>query len=94
MVKSKHLKMVEDALKIEELRHVLQNIAHDDSKEIEDYSEKEILHEADYVLGMFAAGSGWTQRESLEGDHGPEEKKWAQKQVRQLKAFIKKYRSL
>lgn len=80
------------AMAIDELQNDLENIATDDKKQIEDYTDAEILKEAKHVLEMFLDGTNphWNY-EDLQGENGPEQQKWAQGEVRKLKAFIKKY---
>jgi hypothetical protein len=81
-----------EAMKIEELAYNLGNISHDDKKQITDYTVAEIVAEAKYVLGLFVdPNEGHINNEALRGDEGPDQRRWAQKQVRQLKAFIKKH---
>jgi hypothetical protein len=81
-----------DAMKIDELAYNLGNISHDDKKQVTDYSAEEIVSEARYVLGLFInPNEGHINNEALRGDEGPDQRHWARKQVRQLKAFIKKY---
>jgi hypothetical protein len=81
-----------DATKIDELAYNLGNISHDDKKQVTDYSAEEIVSEARYVLGLFInPNEGHINNEALRGDEGPDQRQWARKQVRQLKAFIKKY---
>lgn len=84
--------IIKSALAIDELKNDLENIALDDKKEIDQYTDKEILAEAKYVLQMFLNGANahWNY-EDLQGENGPEQQKWAQGEVRKLKAFIKKY---
>lgn len=84
--------IIKSALAIDELHNDLGNIAADDKKKIEDYTDSEILHEAKHVLGLFLDGTNphWNY-EDLQGENGPEQQKWAQGEVRKLKAFIKKY---
>jgi hypothetical protein len=85
--------IIKSALAIDELAHDLENIAIDDKKKIEDYTDSEILHEAKHVLGLFLDGTNphWNY-EDLQGENGPEQQKWAQGEVRKLNAFIKKYK--
>jgi hypothetical protein len=80
------------AMAIDELRNDLENIATDDKKQIEEYTDAEILKEAKYVLEMFLNGANahWNY-EDLQGENGPEQQKWARSEVRKLKAFIKKF---
>jgi len=84
--------IIKSALAIDELKNNLENIATDDKKEIDQYTDAEILVEAKYVLEMFLDGTNphWNY-EDLQGENGPEQQKWAQGEVRKLKAFIKKY---
>lgn len=84
--------ITEAALKIEELAYDLGNIAHDDKKAVDDYTDEEIMAEARYVLDQFVNPiGGHINHEALCGDDGPEQRKWAQGQVRKLKNFIKKF---
>jgi hypothetical protein len=85
--------IIKSALAIDELQNNLENIATDDKKEIDQYTDAEILVEAKYVLEMFLDGTNphWNY-EDLQGENGPEQQKWAQGEVRKLKAFIKKYK--
>jgi hypothetical protein len=84
--------IIKSALAIDELKNDLQNIATDDKKEIDQYTDKEILAEAKYVFEMFLNGTNphWNY-EDLQGENGPEQQKWARSEVRKLKAFIKKF---
>ena len=84
--------IIKSALAIDELKNNLENIAQDDKKEIDQYTDKELVSEAKYVLEMFLDGTNphWNY-EDLQGENGPEQQKWAQGEVRKLKAFIKKY---
>ena len=84
--------IIKSALAISELAYTLDNISTDDKKEIEDYTDAEILHAAEYVLGLFIDPneSHWNA-EDLRGENGPGQKKWARAEVRKLQAFIKKY---
>jgi hypothetical protein len=83
---------IKAAMKINELAYDLENIASDDKKQIEDYTDSEILHEAKHVLGMFLEGVNphWNH-DDLIGENGPKQQAWARGEVRKLKAFIKKY---
>ena len=84
--------IIKSALAIDELKNDLQNIASDDKKEIDQYTDKEILTEAKHVLDLFVNGTNphWNY-EDLQGENGPDQQKWARSEVRKLKAFIKKY---
>jgi len=80
---------LKDAFKSEELSISLDNISTDDGKEIEDYTRQEIIAEARYVLSCFYEG-GHLNNEWL-NSHIKEYRKEAQREVRALKSFIKKY---
>jgi len=84
--------IIKSALSIGELAFTLENISQDDRKEISDYTDEEILHEAAYVLSLFVdpCETHWNA-EDYRGENGKEQQKAARDQVRQLKAFIKKY---
>ena len=84
--------IIKSAMAISELENSLDNISTDDKKQIEDYTDAEILHEAKYVLGLFINPNEthWNA-EDLRGENGPEQQKWARAEVRKLKALIKKY---
>jgi hypothetical protein len=84
--------IIKSALAIDELENSLENISSDDNKAIDQYTDKEIVNEAKYVLEMFLDGTNphWNY-EDLQGENGPEQQKWAQGEVRKLNAFIKKY---
>jgi hypothetical protein len=84
--------IIKSALAIDELKNSLENISSDDNKAIDQYTDKEIVNEAKYVLEMFLDGTNphWNY-EDLQGENGPEQQKWAQGEVRKLNAFIKKY---
>lgn len=82
------------ALKIDELAYSLGNIAHDDKRSIDSYTPAELVQEARYVLRLFIDPSeGHINSEAYMGDEGPQQRQWAQQQVRQLRAFIKKHKT-
>ena len=54
------------------------------------FSDDFIIEEARYVLSNYYE-EGHVNNEMLSGEDGPEEKKRAQREVRQLKRFLKKY---
>jgi len=84
--------IIKSALAIDELSNSLENISTDDKKQIEDYTDAEILHEAKYVLGLFTNPNEthWNA-EDYRGENGKAQQAWAKAEVRKLKAFIKKY---
>jgi hypothetical protein len=84
--------IIESAMAISELAYVLENISYSDKKKIEDYTDAEILHEAKYVLGLFIDPyESHFNAEDFRGENGEAQQKWAEAEVRKLKAFIKKY---
>ena len=84
--------IIKSAMAISELSNSLDNISTDDKKQIQDYTDAEILHEAKYVLGLFTDPNEthWNA-EDLRGENGPAQQKWAIAEVRKLQNFIKKY---
>ena len=80
---------LKDALKSNELSINLDNISTDDGKEIKDYTLREVLSEARYVLSCFYEG-GHVNNEWLHSDD-TDEKREALKEVKALKSFINKY---
>ena len=82
--------IVKSAMAIDELANNLQQIARDDNKQINDYTDAEIVHEAKYVLSCFHE-DGHLNNEDYTGENGAEQYKWAVGQVRKLNAFIKKF---
>jgi hypothetical protein len=80
---------LDDALKSDELFYSLERIASDDGKEIKDYTLREVLSEARYVLSCFYEG-GHVNNEWLNSDD-IEERREALKEVKALKSFINKY---
>jgi hypothetical protein len=84
--------VVKAAMSIDELAYTLENISTDQRISVELLSDSEIVSEAKYVLDLFVNPSqAHINHEALLGDEGPEQRIWARKQVKQLKAFIKKY---
>ena len=82
--------VLQTAMSIDELANNLKQIAQDDKKEVNQYTTAEIVHEAKYIFSCFHE-DGHMNYEDLQGENGPEQQKWAQSEVRKLKAFIKKY---
>lgn len=80
--------------KIGELAYTLDNISSDDGKEWADYTDAEIVNEAEYVLHTFFE-DGHYNGQALSGDleDGEYDQKWARGEVRKLKALIKKYKT-
>lgn len=86
--------IVKSAMQISELAYSLENISTDDKRDIDSYTDQEILDEAGYVLGLFTNPNEthWNA-EDLRGENGEEQQKWARAEVRKLVAFIKTYRT-
>jgi len=82
-------KCLSDALAIDELRVTLENISHDDDRDMEDYSREELVAEANYVLSCYFEG-GHMSNDELNSDDG-EIRSSAKKQVKMLQNYIKKY---
>jgi hypothetical protein len=87
----KHMSYIDDALKSGELKYDLEVISHDDKKEISDYTQEEVVHEAEYVLSNYFE-HGHALNDSLSGEDGPVERRKAQQDVAYLRRFIKKYK--
>lgn len=82
--------IIKAATNIRELAYDLENISQDDKKQISDYTDAEILHEAKYILEIYHE-SGTVSNDALMGEHGKDEQKSARDDVRKLKALIKKF---
>ena len=85
--------IIKAACNIDELYATLENISADDGKEFEDYTDAEIVHEAEYVLSTFHE-AGHINGDALSGEveDGPYDRKWARGEVRKLNALIKKFK--
>ena len=86
-------KILIDAFKSDELKYNLEEIiSPDDGVPVDAIPDATIVEEARFVLGKFTGESGGFEQEGdLNGDHGPEQQKWARKEVRTLRSFLKKY---
>jgi hypothetical protein len=84
--------IVKAALNIDALRRDFENICVDDCKEISDYTNDEIVGEAEYVLSTYFEG-GHSNNDALNGEYGSDEERVAKQDVRRLKALIKKYKT-
>jgi hypothetical protein len=83
--------ITKDALKIPEFSHVLYNvIGVDDNKAPEEYTDRELISEAKYILSCFGE-RGHLLNDLLNGDDGPEEQRYALQNVKMLRSFIEKY---
>ena len=90
--------IVKAATAIPEMQYAFECICEDDSKsqgrEVtpEDYSDEELVSEAEYRLSTYFEDGHVNNDEMRMGDD-PESNKIAQKDIRMLKAFIKKYKT-
>ena len=84
--------IVEDAKKIPEMVFAFECICQDDKKEPEDYSDAEIVAEAEYRLYTYFE-DGHLNNDMRLGNCTASDKKTAQKDVKLLKAFITKYKT-
>ncbi len=80
--------ILQKALKIRELQITLENISRDDKRQIESYTDAEILAEARYVLSCFFEG-GHNSNDELICEYGDKEaQREAKKQVAALKKLL------
>lgn len=79
-----------EALDIDELQISLRNISEDDKRELSTYTKQEIVDEAKWVLSVFNE-SGTISNDILNGEYGKFDQANARKEIKQLKAFIKKH---
>ena len=84
--------IVKDLLKCDELDYqFIRVICIDDSKEVWEYTDQEIIEEAKYVKTKYEAGNGWIHYDMISGEDGREAQKVARKEYNQVKRFIKKW---
>ena len=90
--------IVKAATAIPEMQYAFECICADDSKsqgrEVtpEDYSDDELVSEAEYCLFTYFE-DGHVNNDEMRLGNNPESNKIAQKDIRMLKAFIKKYKT-
>lgn len=84
--------IVKAALAIPEMQFAFECICTDDKKEPNDFSDAEVVAEAEYRLYTYFE-NGHINNDMRLGRETAEGKKIAQKDVRMLKAFIKKYKT-
>ena len=82
--------IVKTAATIRELHQSLLNISSDDNKEIDDYSDNEIVNEAKYVLSTYFE-SGHINNDMFNGEYGAKEQRLAMQDIRKMKVLIAKY---
>ena len=84
--------IIKAALAIPEMQFAFECICTDDKKEPSDFTDSEVVAEAEYRLYTYFE-NGHINNDMRVGREGAEGKKTAQKDVRMLKAFIKKYKT-
>jgi hypothetical protein len=84
--------IVDQALAIPEMQFAFECICADDKKEPTDYTDAEIISEAEYRLSTYFEDGHINNDEMRLGDD-PECNEIAKKDIRLLKAFIKKYKT-
>ena len=85
-------KILKDIQNVDELIYSFQNVlCIDDNKTLEEYSDSEIIAEAQYILKTYKE-HGHRNYYMIIGDNGQHEKQIALKEVKQLKAFLNKYK--
>ena len=85
--------IVKAAFKIRELHQSLLNISQDDNKEIEDYTDYEIVNEAKYVLSTYFE-SGHINNDMFNGEYGAVAEREATQDIRKMKVLIAKYEKI
>jgi len=85
--------IVKAAFKIRELHQSLLNISQDDNKEIEDYTDSEIVNEAKYVLSTYFE-NGHMNNDMFNGEYGAAEQRAATQDIRKMKVLIAKYEKI
>jgi hypothetical protein len=80
------------ALAIPEMMYAFDCICDDDKKTPNDYTDTEIVKEAEYRL-MTYFEDGLTNYDDMRLCDDPECRKFAQYDIKMLKAFIKKYKT-
>jgi hypothetical protein len=84
--------IIKAALAIPEMQFAFECLCTDDKKEPNDYTDSEVVAEAEYRLYTYFE-HGHINNDMRLGLESAEGKKVAQKDVRMLKAFIKKYKT-
>ena len=91
MRESNYRACVREALKCDRLQDQLYNvICVDDDCEPDEYSDWQLVSEAMYMRSLYFEG-GTVSHQEYRGDDGPEIKRQARKEVRQLTRFIDKW---
>ena len=84
--------IIKDMQHVDELIYSFENVlCLDDNKTLEEYSNTEIIAEAEYILETYKE-YGHRNYYMVIGDNGKHEKQIALKEVKQLKSFLNKYK--
>ena len=86
-------KIVQDALSIDEMIFAFECICPSDNKNPEDYTDEELVAEAEYRLFTYYE-DGHNNNDYMRLGDEPESRKQARDDIRKLKAFIKKYKTV
>lgn len=89
----KKRQIVIDAENLYELSWELDGLIATEEKynETSDFTDQRLVEEAEYTLRKYSGNKGWDCEKMLLGERGLEAQKEAQKEVDELKEFIKKY---
>ena len=84
--------ILKDMQNVNELIYSFENVlCIDDNKTLEEYSDSEIIEEAQYILETYSE-YGHRNYFMFIGDNGKEEQKQVVKEIKQLKNFLNKWR--
>lgn len=84
--------LLDKAMKINELAYSLTNISTDDKRELESYSDDEILDEAEYVLSTFFEANHINNDDLTNRFDDKEAQREARKQLKALQKLVAQYR--
>lgn len=84
--------IVKDALNIDEMVFAFECICPSDNKNPEDYTDHELVEEAEYRLFTYFE-DGHNNNDYMRLGDEPEARKQARDDIRKLRAFIKKYKT-
>ena len=85
--------IVKDAENLYELSWELDGLIASEEKynETSDFTDKELVEEAEYTLRKYTGNNNWDCEKMLLGKRGLEAQKEAQEEVKELEEFIQKY---
>ena len=83
--------IVQEALKIDEMIFAFECICPSEDKDPEDFTDDEIVEEAEYRLFTYFE-DGHTNNDDMRLGNDPECRKQARTDIRKLRALIKKYK--